>query len=206
MARPVEIDRDEAVDAAMREFWRRGYAATTVPQLLDATGMGAGSFYAAFGNKAALFRRALDRYSTRYGARLAAIRGAHRGLSAVRAFLEQTLIDAEDDTRGQGCLVVNTALECAGIDDTLARRSREHLASLRASLLELLGEARQLDELRHDLDLEDGTDLLVALIHGLRVDCRIGLSRQEAERRVSTAIRLLQSTVPISDTTRSKTP
>ena len=54
----------------MREFWQRGYAATTMPQLLAATGMGAGSFYAAFGNKAALFRRALDHYSTVYGARL----------------------------------------------------------------------------------------------------------------------------------------
>ena len=63
MARPVQIDRQRALKAARGVFWRRGYNATSMSHLLDAMGMGAGSFYAAFDNKSRLFARVLDDYT-----------------------------------------------------------------------------------------------------------------------------------------------
>ena len=49
-------------DAAMQVFWRRGYAATSVQDLVDGTGLGRGSLYNAFGSKQGLYEAALRRY------------------------------------------------------------------------------------------------------------------------------------------------
>src|ERR1700749_457432 len=60
--RPREYDTEAAVERAMQVFWSRGYHATALPDLLRATKLSRGSLYAAFGDKHALFLRALDRY------------------------------------------------------------------------------------------------------------------------------------------------
>jgi TetR/AcrR family transcriptional repressor of nem operon len=62
MARVREFDTEAAVEAAMQVFWCRGYEATSVQDLVDATGVGRGSLYAAFGSKEGLYLAALDRY------------------------------------------------------------------------------------------------------------------------------------------------
>ena len=63
--RPREYDPEEALDAAMGVFWARGYAATSLTDLSEATGMNRPSLYAAFGDKRSVFLRALHRYSAR---------------------------------------------------------------------------------------------------------------------------------------------
>src|SRR6266566_10166481 len=60
--RPRHFDVDEALDRAMRLFWRKGYQATSVSDLTTAMGIKRASLYAAFGSKEALFRKALERY------------------------------------------------------------------------------------------------------------------------------------------------
>ena len=62
MARPREFDIDEALDAAMGVFWERGYEATSMVNLMDATGLHKGSIYKAFEDKHDLFLQALRRY------------------------------------------------------------------------------------------------------------------------------------------------
>lgn len=66
MPRPRKYDPDTAVTAAMDLFWDKGYAGTKLPDLLAATRMSRGSFYKAFGNKKAMFLKALALYDTRY--------------------------------------------------------------------------------------------------------------------------------------------
>ena len=60
--RTKDFEPDEVADAAMQVFWRRGYAATSVQDLVDGTGLGRGSLYNAFGSKQGLYEAALRRY------------------------------------------------------------------------------------------------------------------------------------------------
>jgi TetR/AcrR family transcriptional repressor for divergent bdcA len=60
--RPRAFDMDRAVDTAMRLFHARGYDAVGVAEIGEALGIKPPSFYAAFGSKAGLLARALQRY------------------------------------------------------------------------------------------------------------------------------------------------
>src|SRR5262252_1533238 len=60
--RPRAFDIDDALDRALEVFWRKGYEGASLPDLTKAMGINRPSLYAAFGNKEALFRRAIERY------------------------------------------------------------------------------------------------------------------------------------------------
>src|ERR1700751_4096237 len=63
MARPREFEPDDVLDSAMRQFWERDYRATSVDDLVRATGLKPSSLYSAFpGGKHALLMGSLDRY------------------------------------------------------------------------------------------------------------------------------------------------
>ena len=65
MGRPRAFDMDKALDQALHVFWAKGYEGTSIADLTEAMGINPPSLYAAFGNKEALFRQAMDRYEAR---------------------------------------------------------------------------------------------------------------------------------------------
>src|SRR5678815_522991 len=65
MGRPRAFDIDQALDQALRVFWEKGYDGASVADLTEAIGINPPSLYAAFGNKEALFKKALDRYEAK---------------------------------------------------------------------------------------------------------------------------------------------
>src|SRR6202521_2375322 len=64
LGRPRSFDIDGALDRALQVFWRKGYEGTSLSDLTKAVGVNRPSLYAAFGDKEALFRKALHRYLT----------------------------------------------------------------------------------------------------------------------------------------------
>jgi AcrR family transcriptional regulator len=67
--RPKVFDREAALDKAMTLFWQHGYEATSLADLVEATGAKAPTLYAEFVNKEGLFRAVLDRYISRFAAK-----------------------------------------------------------------------------------------------------------------------------------------
>src|SRR5256714_13652479 len=119
--RPREFDPDEALDRALQVFWRKGYEGTSLPDLTKAMGINRPSLYAAFGNKEALFRKALDRYAE---GPAAYVREALNEPTA-RAVAERLLsgaIDLVTNPRNpRGCLMVQGALACGEAADCIRR-------------------------------------------------------------------------------------
>src|SRR5260370_36596867 len=62
MGRARGFNENAALKAAMRVFWAKSYEGATLSDLTSAMGINKSSMYAAFGDKAALFRRAMERY------------------------------------------------------------------------------------------------------------------------------------------------
>jgi len=55
VARPRQFDEEKIIAAVRDLFWRQGYAATSLDDLMQVTGLGKGSIYGAFGDKRNLF-------------------------------------------------------------------------------------------------------------------------------------------------------
>ncbi len=193
MPRPVSIDRKQAFRAARDQFWRCGYTGTSMQQLLGVTGMGAGSFYSAFGSKAALFESVVDDYAQWSAARFDAVRSQHRGFDAIAAFLDDTLVNLSDADRRKGCLLVNSALEFDGVETVLHSRVSEPLVALQKSLEACLQEAREDGVLQAGIDPEEGAGLVMTVVQGLRVESRRGMTREQAEARIQLMIAALSS-------------
>lgn len=191
MARPVEIDRDQAFRTALDLFWLRGYRSTSLQDLLEAMGIGRSSFYAAFRSKEDLFRDALAAYQGLMQETFARIRGEHEGLAAVRAFFDETLIEVSEKQRRKGCLAVNSALELAGVEPRLHRQAGKALDELKAQLRSMLEEAKANRELGSGQSPEELAELFFTVLQGLRVSCRQGISRTEAENRVAALFKLV---------------
>jgi TetR/AcrR family transcriptional regulator, copper-responsive repressor len=129
--RPRKFDESEALDAALRTFWAKGYDGTTLDDLVEATGVGRPSLYATFGDKEALFFRCLEHYAVTVGARtLAAFLEAEGVAEAVRAFLRQSVLNATGTTTPPGCIMACVA---PAVDD---RRVRERVAEAMAGAVD----------------------------------------------------------------------
>jgi AcrR family transcriptional regulator len=187
--RPRAFDADAALEQALQVFWRQGYEGTSLSDLTEATGLNRPSLYAAFGNKEALFRKALDRYGEQRGRFL---RDAVKEPTA-RAVVERLLHAAADraahpGTPG-GCLTVRGALACG----PQAEAIRQELAARRAEDEQLLRHRLERAQAEGDLPPEaDPADLaryVATVYQGMSVQAAGGASRQALRRVAELALR-----------------
>lgn len=190
MGRRREFDVDEALDAALRVFWGKGYEGASYSDLTKAVGVERPALYSAFGNKEALFRQALDRYYEHY---LHYVPEALL-LPTAREVTALILFSAADlQTRypeHTGCLGINGVL--AGSDD--AEPVRQALIDARAGGEALLRERYERAKAEGDLSLTADPDVLatfvMAVTHGMAVQAKAGFSRDKlravAEQALST--------------------
>ncbi|NEY34856.1 TetR family transcriptional regulator [Streptomyces sp. PRKS01-65] len=171
MARTKEFDPDAALQSALELFWRRGYEATSMSDLVAHLGIGRASLYATFGNKRELYLKALERYQA---ARLPEmVRELSRPgpvLPGVRALVRRYADEAAaDEPRRLGCLVTNTAAELAPHDPAAARQVERNWDHLESVLHSALVRARAQGELPAGRDPLALARMLLVLLQGLRV-------------------------------------
>jgi len=106
VGRRRSFDEGQVLDAVRDQFWAKGYAATSVDDLMKATGLGKGSLYGAFGGKRQLFLTVLDTYAAaRVGEVRAALAGAAPAVQRLRAALRFTPSDAGPVPFDRGCFL-----------------------------------------------------------------------------------------------------
>ena len=185
MARPAEFDREDALVAAMQLFWRQGYGSTSLSQLLEAMGIGRSSFYAAFGDKRSLYIEALALFARR----TIAILRDHTDMppaQRIHRFFTATLFEVPRHRAQRGCMMVNTVLELADVDDDLCAMATAHLQHMETGFKRLLSA-----DGNSALPAADGARYLMMINQGLRVAARQGRSRRELATMVDDALALL---------------
>jgi len=179
MGRPREFDEQAVVQRAKELFWRRGYERTSVQDLVDELGIGRGSLYAAFGDKHALFVRALDDYvDADQGALLTSLDGEGPVLPRLREVLYAVAASAHDQP-GRGCLLVNSATECAAHDPATAECASRAFDRMEMAFTQVLKRAQRQGELAKNTDPAAAAALLLAVLNGLQV---VGKVRPDVER------------------------
>lgn len=181
MARTKEFDPDAALQAALELFWRRGYEATSMADLVEHLGIGRASMYATFGNKRELYLKALDRYGEhRDPGLLRELSQPGPALPAVRAAVRRFAAESSSgELRLTGCFVTNTAAELAAHDPEAARRVEASWNRLETLLQAALTRAQAQGELPADRDPRTLARMLLVLMQGLRV---VGKASQDPGR------------------------
>ncbi|MFF4098630.1 TetR/AcrR family transcriptional regulator [Streptomyces sp. NPDC001903] len=176
MAGKKQFDVGVALDAAMIQFWRAGYADTSLDDLSRTTGLNRSSIYSSFGDKDSLYLRCLDRYAARYGNWYdqALSCASEDPLQAVRAFFEITLQRIADPDVPDGCLIAQTAMAAPTLSPTIAARANEALDFQHARLRTALKAARLTEG-----DADDFAVHITAVNQSLAVMSKTGASRKQ---------------------------
>lgn len=188
MGRHREFDVNQALDAALCVFWRKGYEGASYTDLTQATGVERPALYSAFGNKEALFRRALERYYERY---LDFIPAALKEPTSREVAAHILYGAAELNTRYPdctGCLGVNGAL--AGSDDAepIRRALIEARANGEALLRDRFEQAKEEGDLPETANCAALAAFVMAVLHGMAVQAKAGFSRDALEAVVEQAL------------------
>jgi AcrR family transcriptional regulator len=186
--RPREFSADDALEAAMRVFWRQGYEGTSLSDLTAATGLNRPSLYAAFGNKQAFFRAALDRYADTHMAFMRRALEEPTARKAVEAWLRGFVASATDPRTPAGCLTVGAALTRGPRNDAIHAELTARRAAGETSLRTRLARARTEGDLPSDADPADLARFVSTLTQGIAVQATGGAARAQLNRVVDLAL------------------
>jgi TetR/AcrR family transcriptional repressor of nem operon len=189
MARPREFDEDAALRKAMHAFWSKGYEATSLTDLTDAMEVSRSSLYATFGDKDALFGRALDLYMAEVSAERVKILGTARtAREGIHEWLEHHIRVALDPKTPPGCMFVNTAIESAIVPGEVAERVESRAKLGEAAVRELLERAQEAGELDRSRDARALAPMFVAVSYGIHVMARMHADRRKLQAAAAAAL------------------
>jgi AcrR family transcriptional regulator len=189
--RPIGFDRNGALEAAMLLFWQRGYEGTSMADLTHAMGLNPSSIYAAFGDKHALFQLAVKRYMelrAQYAVKALEEPTLER---FIRALFGNTVAFLTTPGHPPTCMTLAGAVGCS-LDATPARDlmteiRKQNQVALKGRLLK----ARKSGELPKEINVDDYTRYLSAIIAGLSIQAANGSTKEELKRTARMALRHL---------------
>jgi AcrR family transcriptional regulator len=177
MARPKEFDQEKTLRKAIRLFSQQGFAATSTDDLMRVMGVGRQSMYDTFGDKRALFLKALDLYVTESVQSInAELEKSGSALAAVQNALV-TFAERSDLSSAEGCMGLNAVSEFGQRDADVTRIARNAARAQRQTLMGVLARAKKQGELRLDAELDVMADYFESTLAGIRMAAKAGKSR-----------------------------
>jgi AcrR family transcriptional regulator len=178
MARPKEFDQEKALRKAIHLFSQQGFAASSTDELTRVMNVGRQSMYDTFGDKRALFLKALKIYvAESIHSITVELERPGSALSAVQNALV-TFADRKDLSSAEGCMGLNAISEFGQRDADVTRISRNAARVLRQTLMRVLTRAKNQGEINSDADLDGMADFFESTLAGIRMAAKAGKSRQ----------------------------
>lgn len=191
--RPREFCVDQALAEALHVFWAKGYDGASMADLTEAMGITKPSLYAAFGNKEALFHKALDLYEQEkleYG-RAALEQPTARKVAEY--YMRNAIAVHGGTSDPKGCMGLISSLACSPEAESIKADVVRRRASSQRLLVERFERAKAEGDIPAHVDAEGLTSVLYALLQGITIQAGAGASRAELERLVDTSMTLWPS-------------
>jgi len=190
--RPKVFDREAALDKAMTLFWQHGYEATSLSDLVEATGAKAPTLYAEFTNKEGLFRAVLDRYIARFAAQheaqlLCEDKPVAQALEDY--FTAVATCFTSKETPG-GCFLINTSATLAASSHAIAETLKTRHAQQERLLQQFLELRQQRGEIPRATNTQDVAEFLSSVLQGMSISAREGAGCDKLLQVVRTTLRL----------------
>ncbi|MFH9575631.1 TetR/AcrR family transcriptional regulator [Streptomyces sp. NPDC017454] len=194
MPRPRAFDERQVLERAREQFWATGYAGTRMDDIAQATGLGKGSLYGAFGDKGKLFHRVFGDWCT---AVVEVAEGQLTGgpdaeaLARLSEYVHLMAENTASDTERRGCLLAKGAAELAQHDPTVAGRSAETMTALLTLLRTEISAAQRHGDIDSAADPERLAALLLTVVRGIEAVGKAGLDPETLRNTADTALAVL---------------
>ena len=189
VGRPRNFDEDQALDAAMRVFWKKGYEGASTSDLTAAMGIQPASLYHAFGNKQQLFERAVARYLAGPAAFMDEALDAPTAYEVADRILRGCAVFLTHRRAPRGCMTIQAAMT----GGQKAASVRRHLTAVRLKAQDDLQarfeRARREGDLPKDTHAADLARFVTTIFQGMTVQSVNGASRDELLRLADIALR-----------------
>jgi AcrR family transcriptional regulator len=188
--RPRQYDPDRALADAAATFWKQGYAATSLDDLVAATGMNRPSLYAAFGDKRDLYLDTLKRYQRQSRAIGAQITADDPPLRVfLRRFYDAALdIYLQSGETARGCYSICTAPAQAATDPAVRDFLATSISGTDAFVATQIAKARERGELPNEADPQALAQLATAALHTIAIRARVGVPHKQLKAVAAAAI------------------
>ncbi len=192
--RPRAYDPQTGLRRAVETFWSAGYSGTSLDEIAAATGMNRPSLYAAFGDKHALYLKALEHYwQLSFDAMREALADKNGALdeALMRVYDEQLSIYFSGDGRPRGCFAIGTATTEAVEDAEIRSALADGLRTLDADFEARLRVARETGALKGDADPAALAVVAAATLHTIAIRARVGVPRAELRELARRAVSVI---------------
>lgn len=182
MVRPRNFDENEVLKKAMTLFWAKGYEASSLSDLLQATGLSKSSLYETFGSKHDLFIRAFQLYRTKR------LKGLMDRLSDENVYrgIESALRSLYDGTGSAlGCMTSNGAIELAPHDKMMQQLVESDFDDVELAFFHAIERGKSNGSLQTETEPLELARFLTVSFHGINVMVRAKSKRERIEDAVS---------------------
>lgn len=195
MGRTRSFDETEVLERLQKQFRTTGYSATSLDDVMQATGLGKGSLYGAFGDKRAMFDRVFDRYCADVVAAVDAALAGPDDTAFVR--LEALIIRAartpHTESAPMACFLAKTTAEMAAVDAGLAEKSRSTFDKLELSYTACLEQAQRAGDVTREIPASALGRTVLALTRGMEALAEAGVDKSVLVDTATTGVRMLRS-------------
>ncbi|MBK8557791.1 MAG: TetR/AcrR family transcriptional regulator [Lewinellaceae bacterium] len=170
MARPKAFDQAQVLDRAVELFWRKGYHATSIQDVVENLGINRASLYDTFGDKHTLYIKSLERYRTDQSqAMIRFLQGPGKPLDKIRILLATTAKATLQDQDLKGCFLVNATMELINTDQDVAAIVASNQSEMEHALEKTVQEGQDLGDIDDALDPRAVAAYLFSQLNCLRM-------------------------------------
>lgn len=192
MPRPKCFDKEEAIERAMHVFWKQGYHATSMQDLVKHVGINRSSIYETFESKQVLFEQALDRYCTsnRQGV-IDLLSHESSAREGIRKLLTASITCSVQDKDKKGCFAVNSTTELIPDNGEFITALSENKRIFEKIFSDFLARGQLSGEISENKDIKALAGLIYTLFCGFSVVAKLEKSPRKLLAQVNLIMELL---------------
>jgi TetR/AcrR family transcriptional regulator, transcriptional repressor for nem operon len=194
MARTKAFEEAVALEKAMQIFWKKGFNATSMEDLVTAMGINRASLYDTFGDKKRLYLAALGQFSTESSREntVVATQCGDCPRQKIEAIFRNSLAQAIHDPEQKGCMLANATAEMAILDTDVMRFTKNSLENMETWFADLIRAGQKTGSIRADLPPESTATFLINYVHGMRIVCKTRPDAEKMRESLNLALSLLK--------------
>jgi TetR/AcrR family transcriptional repressor of nem operon len=192
MPRVKLFDENEVLTKAMNLFWKQGYSATSVQDLVSHLGINRASLYDTFGDKEQLFKKSFELYrKINIDGLIQFFQSRPNVKKAFSELFDNAIQEAILDKDSKGCFVVNATTELLPGDDAILKLLENNKTIVETIFYDYLKKGKTEGQIKTELDLKAFASLLFTIYAGLRVVSKINPSKEKLSDSINVALSLL---------------